>query len=49
LGKKQHRKAHAFTEHLANVFQPQSSENEPAEEEALTRRLELLPLLIDLC
>jgi hypothetical protein len=28
-------KAHAFAEHLANVYQPHPSENEPQEEEAL--------------
>jgi hypothetical protein len=33
-------KAHAFTEHLANVFQPHLSENQPEEEEALTQLLE---------
>jgi hypothetical protein len=29
------RKAHTFDEHLANIFQPHPSENEPEEEEAL--------------
>jgi hypothetical protein len=29
-------KAHAFVEHLAKVFQPHPSENEPEEEEAPT-------------
>jgi hypothetical protein len=33
-------KAHAFAEHLANVFQPHPSENEPEEEEALIQLLE---------
>jgi hypothetical protein len=33
-------KAHAFAEHLANVFQPHPSENEPAEEETLIQLLE---------
>jgi hypothetical protein len=33
LSKKQRRKKHAFAEHLANVFQPHSSENAPEEEE----------------
>jgi hypothetical protein len=32
------KKAHAFAEHLAKVFQPHPSENEP-EEEALTQLL----------
>jgi hypothetical protein len=41
LGKKQRRKTtHAFAEHLANVFQPHPSENEPEEEEALMQLLE---------
>jgi hypothetical protein len=29
-------RAHAFAEHLAKIFQPHPSENEPEEEEALT-------------
>jgi hypothetical protein len=29
------KKAHAFTKHIADVFQPYLSENEPEEEEAL--------------
>jgi hypothetical protein len=33
-------KAHAFAEHLADVFQPHPSENEPEEEEALIQLLE---------
>jgi hypothetical protein len=33
-------KAHAFAEHLAKVFQPHPSENEPEEEEALIQLLE---------
>jgi hypothetical protein len=33
-------KAHAFAEHLENVFQPHPSENEPDEEEALIQLLE---------
>jgi hypothetical protein len=33
-------KAHAFANHLANVFQPHPSENQPEEEEALTHLLE---------
>jgi hypothetical protein len=33
-------KAHAFVEHLANVFQPRPLENEPEEEEALMQLLE---------
>jgi hypothetical protein len=33
-------KAHAFTKHLANVFQPHRSENAPEEEKALTHSLE---------
>jgi hypothetical protein len=33
-------KAHAFAEHLANVFQPRLSENEPEKEEALIQLLE---------
>jgi hypothetical protein len=33
-------KTHAFTEHLADVFQTHPSENEPEQEEALTRLLE---------
>jgi hypothetical protein len=33
-------KAHVFTEHLANVFQPHPPENEPEKEEALTQLLE---------
>jgi hypothetical protein len=33
-------KAHPFAEHLANVFQPHPSENEPEEEEALMQLLE---------
>jgi hypothetical protein len=33
LGKKQHRKTFNFAEHLAKVFQPYPSENEPEEEE----------------
>jgi hypothetical protein len=40
LGKKQHGKAHAFAEHLAEVFQLHPSENEPEEEEALIQLLE---------
>jgi hypothetical protein len=35
-------KAHAFAEHLANVFQPYPSANEPQEEEALVQLLETL-------
>jgi hypothetical protein len=37
-------KAHAFTQHLANVFQLQPSENEPKEEEALIHLLETYQL-----
>jgi hypothetical protein len=37
---KQVKKAHAFPEHSANVFQPHPSENEPEEEEALIQLLE---------
>jgi hypothetical protein len=33
-------KAHAFAEHLAEVFQPHPTENEPEEEEALIQLLE---------
>jgi hypothetical protein len=33
-------KAHAFAEHLANVFQPHPSESQPEGEEALTQLLE---------
>jgi hypothetical protein len=33
-------KAHAFANHLANVFQPHPSENSPEEDEALTQLLE---------
>jgi hypothetical protein len=33
-------KAYAFPEHLAEVYQPHPSENEPQEEEALTQLLE---------
>jgi hypothetical protein len=33
-------KAHAFANHLANVFQPHPTENQPEEEEALTQLLE---------
>jgi hypothetical protein len=36
------KKAHAFAEHLAEVFQPHPSENEPEEEEALIQLLETL-------
>jgi hypothetical protein len=32
-------KAHAFAEHLANVFKPHPSEKEPEEEEALIQQL----------
>jgi hypothetical protein len=34
-------KAHAFAEHFANVFQLHPSENEPEEEEALIKLLEI--------
>jgi hypothetical protein len=34
------KKAHAFAEHLGDVFQPHPSKNEPEEEEALTQLLE---------
>jgi hypothetical protein len=34
------KKTHAFAEHLARVFQPHPSENEPEVEEALTQFLE---------
>jgi hypothetical protein len=38
-------KAHAFAKHLADDFQPQSSENEPEEEEALIQLLRVsLPI-----
>jgi hypothetical protein len=33
-------KAHAFAEHLANVFQPHPLENQPEKEEALMQHLE---------
>jgi hypothetical protein len=33
-------KAHAFAKHLANIFQPHPSENQPEEEDALTQLLE---------
>jgi hypothetical protein len=43
LGKKQcQKKAHAFAQHLAEVFQPHPSENEHKEEEILTQ-LQRLP------
>jgi hypothetical protein len=32
-------KAHAFAKHLANVFQPHPSQNQPEEEEALMQLL----------
>jgi hypothetical protein len=35
-----HKKAQAFAEHLANVFQQHPSENEPEEEDALIQLLE---------
>jgi hypothetical protein len=35
-------KVHAFTEHLAHVFHPHPSENEPEEEQALIQLLEAL-------
>jgi hypothetical protein len=34
-------KVHAFAEHLAEVFQPHPSENEPKEEKALTQFLDI--------
>jgi hypothetical protein len=37
---KQCRKAHAFTQHLANVFLPHPSENKPDMEEVLIQLLE---------
>jgi hypothetical protein len=37
-------RAHAFAKHLAKVFQPHPSENEPQEEEALTHLLETYQL-----
>jgi hypothetical protein len=36
-------KAHAFAEHLANVFQPHLSENEPEEEEEALMQLLVTP------
>jgi hypothetical protein len=33
-------RTHVFAEHLADVFQPHPSENEPEEEETLTQLLE---------
>jgi hypothetical protein len=33
-------KAHAFAEHLAGVFQPRSSENDPEEEQGIIQLLE---------
>jgi hypothetical protein len=41
LGKKQCQKSTCFAEHLASVFQPHPSENEPEEEEALIQLLEI--------
>jgi hypothetical protein len=34
------KKAHAFAEHLPNVFQPHPSENQPEEEEEIIQLLE---------
>jgi hypothetical protein len=40
LGKKKCRKSVCFAKHLANVFQPDPSENEPEDEEALIHLLQ---------
>jgi hypothetical protein len=40
MGENKHRKSTAFAIHQAKVFQPNLSENEPEEEQALTHLLE---------
>jgi hypothetical protein len=47
LGKEQCQKAHAFAEHLAQVFQLHPPENEPEEEKALItgKILKVLPTI----
>jgi hypothetical protein len=41
MGENKHRKSTRFAKHLAKVFQPHPSENEPEKEEALTHLLEV--------